>query len=211
MVRARHLHNIGINVIVVTSRPGTDFSHIPAQQLEIVQKLQIPIFNYSNFDKSSVIDLIIDGLIGYSLKGPPRAFCAAHLRRPLRKACMRGFPQGQIFVITPKVKSDKTRHVRNSEQFLPGTFGILNSFCQARAEFCTPPGVQTAQNSPPCWQRRDTSQMRWNRSEIENPVPNFLWNGVLRQFFKLDERGPTYAQDGRSFRLGPLPGFAPGR
>ena len=37
LVCARHLNNIGIKVIVVTSRPGPDFSQVPAQQLEIIQ------------------------------------------------------------------------------------------------------------------------------------------------------------------------------
>jgi NAD(P)H-hydrate epimerase len=72
LVCARHLNNIGINVIVVTSRSGPDFSQVPAQQLEIVQKLAIPIFTYPKFNKGGDVDLVIDGLVGYSLKGPPR-------------------------------------------------------------------------------------------------------------------------------------------
>ena len=70
LVAARRLHNWGANVQVALTRPSDSFTGIPAHQLSIVQTLGIPIHETSpSFDTP---DLILDGLIGYSLEGAPR-------------------------------------------------------------------------------------------------------------------------------------------
>ena len=72
LVCARMLHNYGSDVHILTSREKSYFKEIPAHQLEIISKMGISITNYSSITSPPKIDLIIDGLIGYSLRGAPR-------------------------------------------------------------------------------------------------------------------------------------------
>lgn len=84
LVCARHLANWGAQVTVVISRPEATFEGVPAHQLEVVRRLSISIL-----EADAVIglagpdirpDLIVDGLIGYSLEGAPRGTTAALIR-----------------------------------------------------------------------------------------------------------------------------------
>jgi NAD(P)H-hydrate epimerase len=64
LVAARHLANRGITVTVVL---GTDrLAAVPARQLDIVRRMGIPVL-----DDPPAADLIIDALLGYSLRGDP--------------------------------------------------------------------------------------------------------------------------------------------
>jgi NAD(P)H-hydrate epimerase len=76
LVCARHLHNFGASVKIILSTHPTNFAPIPAQQLRILQNLDIPIFRFNNFDGTIAPNLTIDGMIGYNLKGHPRAATA---------------------------------------------------------------------------------------------------------------------------------------
>jgi NAD(P)H-hydrate epimerase len=79
LVCARRLHNYGANVRVFVTRPNEDFTAVPAQQLDIVRRLGIPVVLADELDQDGeTAVLIIDGLIGYSLQGSPRG-SAAHL------------------------------------------------------------------------------------------------------------------------------------
>ena len=57
-----------------TSSPKADYSGIPQHQLQIADRIGIPIFD-SELPHSHG-DLILDGLIGYSLRGAPRGRAA---------------------------------------------------------------------------------------------------------------------------------------
>ncbi len=72
MVSARRLHNWGAKVKVVITKPNDRFTAIPAHQLDILQRIQIPILPTANIAKLTPPDLIIDGLIDYSPKDNPR-------------------------------------------------------------------------------------------------------------------------------------------
>jgi len=77
MVAARHLHNRGANVhlICVGDSPPKE---IPAQQWEILSKMGLrnePDFNLVD------ANLIIDAIIGYGLKGNPRAGVASIIEK----------------------------------------------------------------------------------------------------------------------------------
>ncbi len=61
LVCARWLHNHGARVNVFVSRSDGEFTPVPAQQL-------------------GILDLIIDGIIGYSLQGDPRGASAGMIR-----------------------------------------------------------------------------------------------------------------------------------
>lgn len=66
LVAARHLSNRGL-AVAVTLANAHRLRPVPALQLDIADRMGIPI------DKGPVsADLIIDGLIGYSLAGDPR-------------------------------------------------------------------------------------------------------------------------------------------
>ena len=82
LVCARHLHNYGANVKIFITKSPDQFSPVAGHQLEIAQRMGIPI-SFSETDKTvedKNIDLIIDGIIGYSLKGDPRGMAASLIR-----------------------------------------------------------------------------------------------------------------------------------
>jgi NAD(P)H-hydrate epimerase len=68
LAAARHLANRGIPVHVSLSRPAGAFSGVPAHQLAILEKMRIPVVE----EALTEADLIVDALIGYSLRGDPR-------------------------------------------------------------------------------------------------------------------------------------------
>ena len=67
LVAARHLANRGVHVSVALARePAPD--SVPAHQLAITERLGLPI---SREGEPEPADLVIDALIGYSLRGAP--------------------------------------------------------------------------------------------------------------------------------------------
>ena len=78
LVCARHLHNYGAQVNVCITK--LDFTPIPAHQLDILRRMKISVALADALDNSIMSDLIVDGIIGYSLKGAPHG-TAAHLIR----------------------------------------------------------------------------------------------------------------------------------
>lgn len=76
LAAARHLHNWGVNVRVYLTRAYELYTGVPAHQLKILRKMNIgsSLFN-PNQDMPNA-DLILDGLIGYSLTGSPTGIVA---------------------------------------------------------------------------------------------------------------------------------------
>lgn len=74
IVAARRLHTWGASVRVFVSAAAGDFSGVPGHQLDIVSRIGMPVFETELPDERC--DLIIDGLIGYSLRGTPRGRAA---------------------------------------------------------------------------------------------------------------------------------------
>lgn len=76
LVCARRLHNWRVRVTVALSKPAADYSGVPAQQLDILQRMGVRILamEYDNLPDDT--DLIVDGIIGYSLSGTPRGTAA---------------------------------------------------------------------------------------------------------------------------------------
>ncbi len=68
LVAARHLHVAGVDVEVVLSSDADGFSGVPLHQLDVVTRLGVD----SATSISAEADLIVDALIGYSLRGAPR-------------------------------------------------------------------------------------------------------------------------------------------
>ena len=76
MVAARRLHQWGADVRVLTTKPDEAFAGVPAHQLGILRRLEINVSCTDFPDDSFVADAILDGVIGYSLKGNPRGRAA---------------------------------------------------------------------------------------------------------------------------------------
>jgi NAD(P)H-hydrate epimerase len=67
LVAARHLHNWGLNVLIILGEEG--LRDIPRKQLEINRNIGIDITQNTDLNG---FNLVIDALIGYNLKGDPR-------------------------------------------------------------------------------------------------------------------------------------------
>ena len=72
LVAARHLINWGANVKIIISKPKFEIFGVPKHQLEILINMGADIFQFEDYAKMFNPDLIIEGLVGYSLSGNPR-------------------------------------------------------------------------------------------------------------------------------------------
>ena len=72
LVSARHLINWGANVQVIISKNEEYFSEVPKIQLEILKQIGTDIYHFEDYKKNTKTDLIIEGLVGYSLNGNPK-------------------------------------------------------------------------------------------------------------------------------------------
>ncbi len=85
MVAARRLHNWGAEVSVLLGAAPGKITRVPGRQLNILRRMKVPVNDdedaWAGLDRA---DLIIDGLIGYSLKGAPRGAIAKLIGRANR-------------------------------------------------------------------------------------------------------------------------------
>ena len=81
LTTARRLANYGTNVTVVTTRTAESFEGIPGHQLKILQHMGVPIFQEEKLKADDGhYHRIIDGIIGYSLRGAPHGSAANLIR-----------------------------------------------------------------------------------------------------------------------------------
>ncbi len=71
LVGARRLHNWGIDVCVYLSSNEENMTPIPQHQLSILKNMKVLIRSVEELPEMIQADLLIDGLVGYSLKGAP--------------------------------------------------------------------------------------------------------------------------------------------
>jgi NAD(P)H-hydrate epimerase len=76
LVAARMLHNAGATVSILTTRPDDRFSSAAAYQLAIVRRFGIPVSEGVPPTGRLPADVVLDGLIGYSLSGNPHGAAA---------------------------------------------------------------------------------------------------------------------------------------
>lgn len=69
LAAARHLHNWGTSLEVVLAQPARAMKPAPKRQLTILRRMGVAVHDVPDSDVRR--DLVIDGLIGYSLKGAP--------------------------------------------------------------------------------------------------------------------------------------------
>lgn len=77
---ARRLHNYGANVLVSTTRDDTEFTSVPGHQLGILRRMGVPIARAADITGVAEVDLVIDGVVGYGLRGAPRGAAAGLIR-----------------------------------------------------------------------------------------------------------------------------------
>ena len=81
LVCARHLSNHGAEVHVYTTKRKDAFTPIPKHQFNILERMKLPIQTFEEISKySGDVDIVIDGVIGYSLNGNPRGGAAALIK-----------------------------------------------------------------------------------------------------------------------------------
>jgi NAD(P)H-hydrate epimerase len=78
LVAARRLATWGCDVRVAVSREPDSFGGIPARQLAILRAMEIPLA--TALPEAGSSDVVLDGLIGYSLAGAPRGMAASLIR-----------------------------------------------------------------------------------------------------------------------------------
>lgn len=71
LVCARRLHNYGATVQVFVTNPMGDFTPIPAHQYNILTQMSISVEQAVAINDAGAPDLVVDGIIGYSLRGAP--------------------------------------------------------------------------------------------------------------------------------------------
>ena len=80
LVAARRLHNYGATVNVFTTKPDDAFAPVPGQQLDLLRQMHVPIDSQDAAESMEPADLVLDGIIGYSLSGAPRGGAGALIR-----------------------------------------------------------------------------------------------------------------------------------
>jgi len=80
LVCARRMHNYGARVQVYVTRPETDFTPVPRHQVDILHRMGVPVALADAIAVAPTPDLVVDGVIGYSLKGAPRRAAANLIR-----------------------------------------------------------------------------------------------------------------------------------
>ncbi|MCO5218942.1 MAG: NAD(P)H-hydrate epimerase [Thermomicrobiales bacterium] len=76
MVAARFLAGWGNDCTVILTKPREGYTGIAAHQLAALDQLSIPVIEPANLGSLPDADLIIDGLLGFSLRGSPRGEAA---------------------------------------------------------------------------------------------------------------------------------------
>ncbi len=80
LVCARHLYNWGAKLEVILTKKIAEYKNITAQQLNIIQMMEIKIHEAGDTQNLNSPGLIIDGIIGYSLSGKPSGTAAGLIK-----------------------------------------------------------------------------------------------------------------------------------
>ena len=84
---ARNLGNWGAEVVVVLSKSADSYFGVIRQQIEILQSMSVSFQIIDKLDQIKNPDLVIDGIIGYSLRGEPAGSVAEMIRWANRQDC----------------------------------------------------------------------------------------------------------------------------
>ena len=77
LTAARRLHNWGAFMLVMTTQPSEAFTPIPAHQIDVLHRMQVSVMQADEgVQVDPQADVVLDGVIGYSLSGNPRGTAA---------------------------------------------------------------------------------------------------------------------------------------
>jgi NAD(P)H-hydrate epimerase len=76
LVAARRLHNWGASVTVGLAQSASSMTAVPAHQLDILERMGVTIVDTRSVGGLAPADVVLDGLIGYGLKGAPQGGAA---------------------------------------------------------------------------------------------------------------------------------------
>lgn len=80
MVCARRLSAWGVEVLVAQVAPEGPLPEVPAHQVDVLNRMKVPVVDADALrEEAGPVDLVIDGVIGYSLKGELRGPAATLL------------------------------------------------------------------------------------------------------------------------------------
>lgn len=80
LVAARHLHDWGACVDVILAQSARNMKPVPKRQLAIAQRMGVTIRRLCQTGGLEASDLLLDGLVGYSLRGEPSGGVADLIR-----------------------------------------------------------------------------------------------------------------------------------
>lgn len=80
LVAARRLHNYGATVTVVATKPLDGFTPVPGHQFDVLRRMVVTIGAVEEVDSIGAPDVVLDGVIGYSLHGAPRGEASTLIR-----------------------------------------------------------------------------------------------------------------------------------
>ena len=80
LVCARRLHGWGASIDIVLAVPDSRMNDVPAHQLDILRRMDLGSIDAADIGRMEKPELIIDGIIGYSLSGAPREAAADLIR-----------------------------------------------------------------------------------------------------------------------------------
>ena len=80
LVAARRLHNFGAQVTALVTKPDESLTPIPREQLGILRNMGVAVVGAAEVVGTQNADVVVDGLIGYSLRGAPRGTAASLIR-----------------------------------------------------------------------------------------------------------------------------------
>jgi len=80
LVAARRLHNYGAQVTALVTKPDEPLTPVARDQLAILRNMGVTIGGADDAGHLATADVVLDGLIGYSLRGAPRGAAATLIR-----------------------------------------------------------------------------------------------------------------------------------
>ena len=148
LVCARRLHNWGAAVQVFTTKPDAAYRGVPAHQLDVLRRMQVPITTAAQGESLPPADLIVDAVIGYSLSGAPRGTAAAlieaanaHAAPVLSLDAPSGIDTTTGVVYTPSIRTTATMTLALPKEGLraPSVAGAVGELYLA--DISVPPGL----------------------------------------------------------------------
>lgn len=150
LVCARRLANWGAEVRVLLTHPPEGFDGVPARQLDILQRMEVPVMAAGeNVALGDTAVLLIDALIGYSLSGSPRGTAAAliqaantHPAPILSLDAPSGLDTTTGIVHTPAIQAAATMTLALPKEGLRGNEAVVGELYLA--DISVPPGLYAA-------------------------------------------------------------------